>query len=81
MPSAGLPQSWARKGGAARAVLALRQQLERDNTQLGSIPLWRRKFLWPQAEIQGRPRRPPYYGSFTKHRWGQVASDRGVGIS
>ena len=49
----------------ADAVAALRQQLERDNMPLSTMPTYRRKLLAFPAD---KGPRPPAYGSFSRTR-------------
>ena len=51
------------------AVQAQQQQLERDNTPLDQLKLWRRKLRWFPDDMG---KRPPVYASFSRQRWPEL---------
>ena len=69
--SAGLPPSWGRETNAEQKVLQKLRDQFGDDPQAAGMKTWRRKFLWFPGD---HSLRPPFYGSFSRVRYGFVQS-------
>lgn len=66
---AGLPPTWARKRDALRVLSRLHEERFGTGFEPAEVPTHRRKFLWHSGwDMDVNPRRPPFYGSFTRTR-------------
>lgn len=66
---AGLPPSWARAPDAEKTLPKRLRERYGDDSDLSGMKTWRRKLLWFPGDTRGNvPKRPPFYGSWSKKR-------------
>ncbi len=65
----GLPPSWARAPDAERQLPKTLLERYGSECHTSGMRTWRRKLLWfPGDTRDGLPKRPPFYGSWSKTR-------------
>lgn len=67
---AGLPPTWARRKDALRVLAAAHADRFGSGFEPAEVPTYRRKFVWNCSahDLAVNPRRPPFYGSFSRTR-------------